>query len=159
MRCTTCGAESAGTFCTQCGAKVAPQREQPPAPGYWKASDGHWYPPTMAPAQLEPPRPAIPEVDYTTPRGWRNPWALLGIGAVAVVLILIGLNAAGIETGEPDVQVRLTSEDHEEIRAACILSVHSLGGRADDEGLEEVRECREELTAERLAEKRAGARD
>jgi hypothetical protein len=39
---------------TQSGGTWQPA-DQPPAPGWWKASDGQWYPPTQAPAQWTPP--------------------------------------------------------------------------------------------------------
>lgn len=35
-----------------------PAEEQAPARGWWKASDGSWYPPTSAPAAWVPPTPS-----------------------------------------------------------------------------------------------------
>ncbi len=36
-----------------------PSADEPPGPGYWKASDGNWYPPESSPAPTAPPGPAM----------------------------------------------------------------------------------------------------
>jgi hypothetical protein len=40
----------------------------PPAPGWWKASDGNWYPPETAPGAGPPPDPPLAPT-YGTPPG------------------------------------------------------------------------------------------
>jgi uncharacterized RDD family membrane protein YckC len=37
-----------------------PTADEPPGPGYWKASDGNWYPPESSPAPTTPPVPTAP---------------------------------------------------------------------------------------------------
>lgn len=90
--------------------------DQPPAPGYWKASDGNWYPPQ---GQAPPP----------SKRGGCMRWALIGFG-VLVVLGIIGAIAGGggddaantsatttqapgpTEAAEPEVRSRSANEEH-----------------------------------------------
>ena len=43
------------------GPPPPPPSEEPPQPGWWKASDGNWYPPEQAPQQPAPPQPAPPQ--------------------------------------------------------------------------------------------------
>ena len=58
---------------------IAP--EMPPAPGYWKASDGRWYPPEAAP--VPPPAPTPVVVVQTAPSN--------GMAVAALVCGIIGV--------------------------------------------------------------------
>ncbi len=59
--------------------------DQPPGPGYWKASDGNWYPPQQPQPQGQPP-PA-------EPGGGMPGWAKGGLIVVAILAVfgLLGL--------------------------------------------------------------------
>lgn len=41
-----------------------PPQDQAPAPGWWRASDGRWYPPSQSPGEWAPPAP--PAFPYGT---------------------------------------------------------------------------------------------
>src|SRR5436305_5330947 len=56
-----------------------PPKDQPPHPGWWKASDGRWYPPRT------PPTPAAPSVIYVEKA------ASNGLAVAALVLGIIGV--------------------------------------------------------------------
>ncbi len=40
-------------------ADTPPPTDDPPGPGYWKASDGNWYPPDSVPGQAAPTPPPV----------------------------------------------------------------------------------------------------
>lgn len=66
-----------------------PGGESPPAPGYWKASDGHWYPPTLAPgghASAAPPPPGAARAAYST-----QPTKTNGLAVASLVLGIVWL--------------------------------------------------------------------
>jgi hypothetical protein len=98
-----------------------PPPEQPPGPGWWKASDGNWYPPEQAPQQANvAPPPAGQPYGHHYPQSYAQygaqqtngvaTWALaLGIasvvlfwtfgfgillGIIAVILGVMGRNRA-----------------------------------------------------------------
>lgn len=51
------------------GPPPLPDPDTPPAPGWWKASDGNWYPPQQAPAQqpqVPPPPGGYQQQGYQT---------------------------------------------------------------------------------------------
>lgn len=61
--------------------------DQPPGPGYWKASDGQWYPPQAAPGAT-PPSYGMPgghELDTPKKKSHKLRWTLLAIAAIVVV--------------------------------------------------------------------------
>lgn len=102
--------------------EAVPTSDTPPGPGYWKASDGNWYPPESLPASPVPPPPNYSAV-YGSPVAGMAPsngmataamvlgivgiclfW-LAGIGALlgilAVIFGAIGLSKANATPGQP----------------------------------------------------------
>lgn len=84
--------------------------DQPPGPGYWKASDGNWYPPQSAPQQQQPVQPIPPAPSpaqqavpppgqYVLPPGVAPSKSGMsgGVKALLVIgaLVLLGALAAG----------------------------------------------------------------
>lgn len=69
---------------------TTPPQDQPPAPGYWKASDGNWYPPNAAAGA---PAPAVAEQK----KGGCLKVGLIVFGILAVLGIIgiVALAAAG----------------------------------------------------------------
>ena len=73
--------------------------EQPPAPGYWKASDGRWYPPQQAPSYA-PPFAVAPVVSRSAASGCLKAFIIVAVLGIALVVaavagvIFIGNNAA-----------------------------------------------------------------
>ena len=75
-----------------------PSADEPPGPGYWKASDGNWYPPDSSPGPATPPpapttglapmgpAPAIPAGTQLSSLGKRFGNFLLGIVLIFVTL-------------------------------------------------------------------------
>jgi hypothetical protein len=62
----------------------------PPAPGYWQASDGNWYPPEQHPQYQPPPAPQVPSPQK---KGRKGLWIGIGVGTFFV------LGAIGAATG------------------------------------------------------------
>ena len=67
--------------------------DQPPGPGYWKASDGNWYPPQPPPGVAPSAPPAVHGQPYHPYQGHgrragktRNPW-----GAWLLTLVSLGI--------------------------------------------------------------------
>jgi hypothetical protein len=58
--------------------------ETPPAPGYWMASDGRWYPPSPAPAS--PP---------SKKKSHKMRWTVLGVVAVIIIIIVAAGSGGG----------------------------------------------------------------
>ncbi len=71
-----------------------------PAPGWWLASDGYWYPPEQSPGWPAPPGSSTPPTDPKRRRVW--PWV---VGGVVALLLLIGIVAP------KDDEVRLTNAE------------------------------------------------
>ncbi len=72
--------------------------DQPPSPGYWKASDGNWYPPEQASAPPPPPPPPGMPGAYTQgvglpgqPQVYGAPRASNGYATAALVLGILSL--------------------------------------------------------------------
>lgn len=62
----------------------------PPGPGYWKASDGNWYPPASHPAAPPPPPPMYGAI-YGTPQAPGGGVQANGMATAALVLGIVGI--------------------------------------------------------------------
>ncbi len=84
-----------------------PPEDQPPGPGYWKASDGNWYPPqagaSPAQAYANPP---------PTKKGGCMKWGLI-LGGIGLLLIvgLIALTAAGVNKAADELEEATEAEN------------------------------------------------
>ena len=59
-------------------------------PGWWRASDGRWYPPEQQPGDAPPaPTPSGPSAPSGSPR--RVPWWMVAVGAFVAVVIGVGV--------------------------------------------------------------------
>lgn len=66
--------------------------DQPPGPGYWKASDGNWYPPqSSAPQAPPPPPPGYGSVFGMPPPPGASVAQTNGMATAALVLGIVGI--------------------------------------------------------------------
>ena len=78
-----------------------PSPNEPPGPGYWRASDGNWYPPDAQPGPAQPPGygqppvfaaavagPVLPPGTQLTSLGKRFGNALLAVVLIVVTLVI-----------------------------------------------------------------------
>lgn len=68
-------------------SESSPAGNTPPAPGYWKASDGNWYPPETHPGYRPP-------VVFRPPRSWKGDEAFGARGRRSPRPLTIGVLAA-----------------------------------------------------------------
>lgn len=101
-----------------------PGDDQPPAPGYWKASDGNWYPPQ----QPQPPQPQQPQqgqpLGYTPappPASAGMPgWAKGCLIAFAVVAVLgvLGIACVAVVVDEATEEIDQAIADQQRNEAS-----------------------------------------
>jgi hypothetical protein len=79
--------------------------DEPQGPGWWKASDGKWYPKEAASPPPEPPtRPAVATVTEERPQRRGSP--ALMIVSVAVLVVGLALTVVGLIFGGTDEEAR-----------------------------------------------------
>ena len=84
--------ESAGPTGGADATPGQPPAAMPPAPGWWLASDGRWYPPTSESQQFGAPlAPQLPKKSTWSDRRW----LLVGIGVVIVAAVAISMVLLG----------------------------------------------------------------
>ena len=98
-----------------------PSGDQPPGPGYWKASDGNWYPPQQPPQSQPPPygqmQPTASQqygqMPPDAPSGGMPGWAKGCLISVAVVAVfgLLGLACVAIVADDASEEIDQAIEE------------------------------------------------
>lgn len=112
---------------------VAPPAGGAPAPGWWQASDGNWYPPETRPgATAAPGATATLTAPTVTPPATVKPGrrpSPLGLAAIAVLVAGLALAIVGWVTGGPDEAGR---EERRELIGAERTRFQATEARAED---------------------------
>jgi hypothetical protein len=110
---------------------VTPPAGGPPAPDWWQASDGNWYPPETRPGATTAGATATLIAPVTPPKAdkpRRRP-SPLGLAAIAVFVVGLALGIVGWVAGGPDEKGR---EERRELISAERTRLQATEARAED---------------------------
>src|SRR5688572_23621402 len=79
--------------------------DEAPSPGWWKASDGRWYPPHTSPWFQQAPKASAPLPQRLQPVKTTSPLKVLGIVVAAVFGLGVVGSVAGAVGGGPEEEV------------------------------------------------------